>query len=128
MTDHPMPAGLEFPEPLTLPALQRHGQAVCDYFKFTKDDGQIFLLLMEEVGELAKAIRKVKRLHEEQNNPAKPNLSEEERRENLGDEFADVMAYLFDLANRFDINLEDAYRKKMSANTRREWALDQTSV
>lgn len=120
-TDYPMPKGLDFPEPLTLAGLQQHAVAICDYYKFTKDDGQIFLLLMEEIGELAKAIRKIKRLHEEKNNPSKPSLSEEQRRDNLGDEFADVMAYLFDLANRFDIDLDAAYRKKMSDNTKRQW-------
>lgn len=122
-TDYIMPKGLEFPEPLTLNGLQKHAIAICDHYKFTKDDGQIFLLLIEEVGELAKAIRKIKRLHEEKNNPAKPQLSEVQRRENLGDEFADVLAYLFDLANRFDIDLDMAYRKKMSDNTKRQWEL-----
>lgn len=51
-----------------------------------------FRWLCEEVGELAKAIR-------------------ENNRENLKEEFSDVLAWTFSLANLFNIDLEDAINK-----------------
>ncbi len=51
-----------------------------------------FRWLCEEVGELAKAIRK-------------------KDRKNLEEEFADVLAWTFSLANLLDINLDDAIKK-----------------
>ena len=52
-----------------------------------------FMWLMEEVGELASALRG-------------------DDRENLAEEFADVIAWLFTIANVADIDLADALSKK----------------
>ncbi len=51
-----------------------------------------FMWLCEEVGELSRAIKK-------------------KDRENLREEFADVLAWTFSLANLLDIDLEDAVGK-----------------
>ncbi len=74
---------------------------------------EIFLLLSEEIGELAKAVRNRTGLYAEKNQT--PNNDELEL------EFADVLNYLFDLANCFNINLEDAFRKKDKLNAKRIW-------
>jgi len=63
---------------------------------FEKDAGRgvegTFRWFIEEVGELAKAIRKGDR-------------------ENLVEEFSDVMAWLFSLANLMGIDMEEAARR-----------------
>lgn len=60
-----------------------------------------FLLLMEEVGELATA------LHD--NRPGKTPT--EAQRANLGEEFADVIAWLATLANIHGVDLSEALAK-----------------
>ncbi|TVQ62384.1 MAG: nucleotide pyrophosphohydrolase [Phycisphaerales bacterium] len=60
-----------------------------------------FLLLMEEVGELATA------LHD--NRPGKSPT--EAQRANLGEEFADVIAWLATLANIHGVDLAEALAK-----------------
>jgi len=74
---------------------------------------EIFLLLSEEIGELAKAIRNKMKLYHEPGKKIKPN--------ELEYEFADVFSYLLDLANQFNIDLEKAFRAKEEKNLKREW-------
>lgn len=72
------------------------------------------LLLGEEVGELFKAIRK-----------NKTNLNFDYKNSKSGeipDEMADIMMYLFCLANRMDVNLETAIRSKEEINKKRKWS------
>ncbi len=76
---------------------------------------EIFLLLTEEVGELAKAIRKHEGLYDES------NAKKTQKQFELEEEFADVLSYLFDLANHFDVELETAFRKKEAINEKRTW-------
>lgn len=68
-----------------------------------------FLLLMEEVGELATAI------HDNRPVGAPPagkrREPNEAERANLEEEFADVLAWLMTLANIHDVDLEQALRK-----------------
>jgi NTP pyrophosphatase (non-canonical NTP hydrolase) len=72
---------------------------------------QIFMLFIEECGEMAKAMRKIERIHLDKN-------SEVFKLEN---EMADVFCYLLDLANHFNIDLEKAFREKEEINKKREW-------
>jgi len=60
------------------------------------------LLLGEEVGELFKAIRKSEGLSVDTNS----DFSE------IGDELADIIVYICAIANRKNIDLEEAFRKK----------------
>ncbi len=69
------------------------------------------LLLGEEVGELFKAVRKQQNMRVDQN--SKIGSVEEE--------LADVLIYLCAIANRLDINLELALRKKEEINEGRCW-------
>ena len=71
------------------------------------------LLLSEEFGELAKAVREYAGLFTEK--------VENDSKFMLEEEFADVLNYIFDLANCFDIDLEEAFRKKDKINADRVW-------
>jgi len=103
----------ELPENPTLPQLQRYLDAVCQERGWTQDNyAEKFLLFTEEIGELAKAIRKTRGLYQEH---ARQNTL------NLEEEFADVLSYLLDLANYFHIDLEHAFRAKEHLNATRTW-------
>ncbi len=101
------------PEHPTLNDLQTYVDEVCKERGWVKDNySEKFLLFTEEVGELAKAIRRSVGLYYEK---AKPKDIE------LEEEFADVLSYLLDLANYFQIDLERAFREKESVNEGRRW-------
>jgi NTP pyrophosphatase (non-canonical NTP hydrolase) len=100
------------PEP-TLRILQDYLAAVCQERGWTKDSpSEKFVLFVEEVGELAKAIRKRAGLYDE---PAKRQTLA------LEEEFADVLSYLLDLANCYGVDLEVAFRSKERINETRVW-------
>ncbi len=104
----------QLPQKLTLRELQDYIKTIADERGWDKNNHlEIFLLLSEEIGELAKAIRNKIGLYAEQ--------TKELNNEELELEFADVLNYLFDLANCFNINLEDAFRKKDKINSERIW-------
>jgi NTP pyrophosphatase (non-canonical NTP hydrolase) len=69
------------------------------------------LLLGEEMGELFKAVRKAMNLKMDINASTG----------SIKDEIADMMIYLCAIANRFDIDIEQAFREKEEVNKRREW-------
>lgn len=72
---------------------------------------EIFMLLTEEIGELAKAARKANGMKCDSSSKVKE----------LSHEFADVLNYLAILANKFDINLEKAFKEKEEINNKRVW-------
>ncbi|QAY68317.1 MazG nucleotide pyrophosphohydrolase domain-containing protein [Paenibacillus protaetiae] len=85
--------------------------------QFSEDKGfdtstieQRMLYLMTEVGELAKEVLSVS-FHPDR-----------EKSENLGYEMYDVVWNIFDLANKLDIDLAEAFRQKMEINDKRTWA------
>jgi NTP pyrophosphatase (non-canonical NTP hydrolase) len=103
----------QLPEHPTLPELQRYLDAVCKERGWTKDSyAEKFLLFTEEVGELAKAIRNTQGLYQEKATHKKLELEEE---------FSDVLSYLLDLANFFEVDLETAFREKERINADRTW-------
>lgn len=69
------------------------------------------LLLGEEIGELFKAVRKVEGL--------KVDVSSQFG--TVSEELADVLIYLCAIANRYDIDLEAAFRDKEAINHQRSW-------
>lgn len=79
-------------------------------------DLETFLLFQEEVGELAKAMRKHRGLFSE-GPPTDAKASKKE----LALEMADVLSYLLDLAERFHIDLEAAAVEKEEINRHRHW-------
>lgn len=98
----------------TLPDLQQYLKAVCAERGWEGNSYlELFLLFSEEVGELAKAIRNRTNLYKEQGKVLKKG--------ELEGEFADVLSYLLDLANHFEVDLEQAFRDKEKINSEREW-------
>lgn len=59
-------------------------------------------MLVEELGELASAIRRMTH-----------NFSDR-KRSNVTSEWFDVLSYLFQLADRFGVNLDDAFEEYIS--------------
>jgi NTP pyrophosphatase (non-canonical NTP hydrolase) len=103
----------DLPARPTLGELQTYVAEVCQERGWTKDTpSEKFLLFVEEVGELAKAMRKTAGLYQEQAKPRSMSLEEE---------FADVLSYLLDLANCYQVNLEAAFRAKEAVNQTRTW-------
>lgn len=98
-----------------LPSIQQYVADVCKQRGWDAANNlETFLLFTEEVGELAKAIRKQHALFAKKG-------SEEESTQALAEEFADVFSYLLDLANRYNIDLYEAFCAKEEVNEGREW-------
>lgn len=73
---------------------------------------QVFTLLVEEVGELAKAIRKY--------NGQKVHTDSQTH--NVAEELADVFWLLIDISNRLDVDLAKAFQEKEIKNQSRKIA------
>lgn len=78
----------------------------------------VALLLVEEIGELAKAIRQGTGLKTEQHFP---------NRKSISSELVDCLIYLVDIANLADVDIENAIREKEIIDSKRSWATD-TSI
>ena len=99
----------------TLKDLQEHIKKLCEEKGWHHDNpGTKFLLFVEEVGELAKAMRVKSGLYGEKAKKRQKSFELEE-------EFADVLNYLLDLANHYGVDLEAAYRTKNKINEKRVW-------
>lgn len=70
------------------------------------------LMLGEEVGELFKAVRKEEGLAIDKNS----KVGE------IKEELADIFIYLCSIANRYDVDLESAFREKEEKNKKRTWS------
>ena len=80
---------------------------------FEKQDVvQKCLLLGEELGELFKAVRKMESISIDRKNSKITTVEEE---------LADILIYICAIANRYDINLENAFRNKEEINKKRVW-------
>lgn len=71
------------------------------------------LQLGEEIGELFKAVRKSEKLKIDQNSVFT----------SVEEELADIIIYLCSVANRYNIDLEMAFRNKEEVNKKREWKI-----
>lgn len=69
------------------------------------------LLLGEEIGELFKAIRKTSNI----------KIDSQSKTKQVSEELADIIIVLSTIANRFDIDLEKAFREKEEINKKRKW-------
>ena len=76
------------------------------------------LLLLEETGELAKAIRKT--LPE-----ASIDYEKIENYTDIEEEIADVFIVLVSICNRLNINLYNALKKKEEKNIQRQWKVNE---
>lgn len=105
----------ELPKEPTIYELQQYFKKIFQIRGF-EDENIIdkVILLMEEVGELAKAIRKEKKVLSVDYN----RLNEYE---SISSELADVFIVLLSMCNAENINLTDAILKKEKLNINREW-------
>ncbi|WP_245574465.1 MazG nucleotide pyrophosphohydrolase domain-containing protein [Hugenholtzia roseola] len=109
---------LEIHSEATLTDLQHYIAALCKEKGWDKNSHlEIFLLLSEEVGELANAIRRHTNLHKR----AEDGTTKEATRALLASELVDVLNYILDLANYFEIDLQKAFIEKNKDNERRNW-------
>ena len=92
-----------------------------DYIKKTAADRgfseetvtEKMLLMVEEIGELAKSLRKFTGL--------KVDSEKADKYSKVQHEMADIMFYLFDIANKLDINILEAFKEKEIENSKRVW-------
>lgn len=70
------------------------------------------LLLGEEVGELFKAVRKEDKVIK---------VDHDSKSGSIDEELVDIIIYLCTIANRLDIDLEQAFRAKEELNKKRTW-------
>ena len=73
---------------------------------------EVMLLLTEEIGELAKEIRKSRKYHLDIN---KNNEIDVEG------ELADVFIYILSMCRVMNVNLIEAFKNKENKNCKREW-------
>ncbi|MFZ5828048.1 MAG: MazG nucleotide pyrophosphohydrolase domain-containing protein [Bacillota bacterium] len=101
-------------ERASLPALQRYIDEMMQHRGFAGAANlQLMLLMVEEVGELARALRKPVGL--------KTDPEREAGRGPVQEELADVLIYLLALANGTGTDLAAALKQKEAQNGRRVW-------
>lgn len=104
-----MPELIDHPN---LAALQGYVKQLEEERGFTSSTvQQECLQLGEEVGELFKAIRKQQKM----------KIDHKSVIGSVDEELADILIYVCAIANRLDINLEQAFRDKEEVNKTRRW-------
>ena len=96
------------------PTMQNFQQYVLDMEnerEFSKDILQNCLQMGEEVGELFKAIRKKMNLR----------IGNHSKVYSVDEEIVDVFIFLCAIANKFNVDLEKAFRDKEEINKNRSW-------
>ena len=110
-------ARIELPEKATMADYQRYIHELEEMHGWLDVDLiHNGFLMAEELGELIKAIRKHEKYFSKQN-PA----GQEAAREHVAEEIVDVFNYLCAIANRLDIDVDAAFRKKNERNQNRTW-------
>ena len=71
----------------------------------------IFMLFLEECGEMAKAARKTQKMRTDKHS----------EQFHLSHEIADVFIYFLDICNYYGVDLEKAFREKEEMNKKRTW-------
>ena len=100
-------------EDSSLRELQQYARKMILSRGFEEETPQdILMLLTEELGELAKEIRKTTHIKLDKKSDRTPNL---------GNEIADIFNYLLALCVAEDIDLFQAFKEKEAINLKREW-------
>lgn len=103
---------LVLPEKATIQDYQAYIAKVVVQRGFVQESlPEIMLLMLEEIGELAKVVRKTSGM--------KTDVTA--LHSSAEDELADVFNYLLDIANNLGIDLEQAFRNKEEKNKLRTW-------
>lgn len=98
----------------SLPTLQQYmHQVTIDRGFDDETPTEVMLLMVEEVGELAKALRKQSGL--------KTDQAKQDTYGNLEAEIADVFIYILTLCNTCNIDLAQAFQDKEEENSQRVW-------
>lgn len=96
----------------SLDELQAYIKEMCEERGFADEKlGQKFTLLLEEMGEFAKAARKDVGIH----------VATDAKQRDVALEAADVLIVFVDLCNRLGISLEKAFFDKEKINQTRSW-------
>lgn len=95
----------------SLEDIQRYVLEICAERGFAHDPMNKFVMLTEEVGELAKAYRKTCGM----------KFSKSADKLSLEEEIADVLITLLAFANTLDIDVYQAFAAKESKNRKRVW-------
>ncbi len=105
-------SNLNLPEHPTLQDFQRYVAAMVKERGFDKETiPEVFMLFLEECGELAKAARKTQHIKSDRHS----------EQFHIDHEIADVFVYLLDICNHFNVDLEQAFRGKEEINKKRVW-------
>lgn len=104
---------MNIPDVLRLRDLQRFHRELDERKGFDRDLLRNVALLCGEIGELVRAIQNARR-------PASASAAARAETQ-IGEELADLLAYVIKIANLSDVELEDAYRRKMQRNLERDW-------
>ncbi len=100
-------------EKSSLEELQEYARKMIIARGFEEETPQdILMLLTEELGELAREVRKTTSVKLDKNTDRTPNL---------GNEIADVFNYLLALCIANNIDLFEVFKKKEEINLKREW-------
>lgn len=106
----------------TLPEIQLYIKKVIEIRGFSNQSAEAnMLLLVEEVGELAKAMRK-------DISGMSVDKTMLYRYDTVENEVADVLIVLISICNTLDIDLFDALVKKEEINIERNWTVNQEIV
>lgn len=104
-----------FKEDTSLVELQNYINNVLEIRGFNNQSIELkLMLLMEEVGELAKSIRK-------DSTRLPIDRCKINNYSSIEEEIADVLIVLFSIANKLQIDLYDAFLKKKKENIKRKW-------
>jgi NTP pyrophosphatase (non-canonical NTP hydrolase) len=120
------PEEIAFPNPMrTIQDFQAFHRWLDEKNDFDTDILFNLMLLIGEIGEVTQALKAVHWMTRSRRSGGEPAKSFEQalavERENLGQELADCLAYIFKLANYMGIDLQAAYLQKMSDNMSRTW-------
>jgi len=103
----------DIPDQLTLGAAQAYVHAMCVHRGWDQRTAiEKMLFLTEEVGEVAKEVRKQAGRY----GYATPATTDE-----LAGELIDVFNFVLDIASTYDVDLEAAFRRNWQKNATRVW-------
>lgn len=104
-----------FNENTTLKELQKYVNEMKEIRGFSKETPQdVMLFLTEEIGELAKEVRKQRKFKMDVNKMENMQLD-------LEGEIADVFIYILSMCRVMNIDLLEAFKNKEERNCKREW-------
>lgn len=105
-------SNLHLKENPTLKDFQKYLEEMVEERNFKRESvPELFMMFLEECGEMAKAARIEKKIYVTKDSKTHP----------LEHEAADVFMFLLDICNHFDIDLEKAFREKEKINKKRTW-------